>query len=111
EFTILVRESSYRGADNCHYRMHVGAFPRPIVAYPAGGKRGEHLKVQLLGDAAGPIEREVTVAGDPNADASIFIDDKAGAAPTPVPFRAFSEGNILETEPNDELKTANAAEL
>jgi hypothetical protein len=111
DYTILVRESSYRGADNCHYRMHVGNFPRPTVAYPAGGKRGEHLKVQLLGDATGPIEQEVTVPTDPNADANLFIEDKGGITPSPVPFRAFAEGNILETEPNDELKTATAAEL
>ena len=111
DYTILVRESSYRGADNCHYRLHVGNFPRPTVAYPAGGKRGERLKVQLLGDATGPIEREITVPTDPTADASLFLENKDGITPSPIPFRAFAEGNILETEPNDELKTANAAEL
>ena len=58
DYTILVRETSYRGADNCRYRLHVGNFPRPTVAYPAGGKRGEQVKVQFLGDATGPIERE-----------------------------------------------------
>jgi hypothetical protein len=111
DYTILVREASYRGADNCHYRLHIGNFPRPTVAYPAGGKRGEHVKVQLLGDATGPIEREITVPADPNADSSLFIEDKCGITPTPVPFRAFDEGNILETEPNDGLDKANAAEL
>ena len=111
DYTILVRESSYRGADNCHYRMHVGNFPRPTVAYPAGGKRGEQLKVELIGDATGPIEQKVTVPTDPHADAGLFIEDKGGITPSPVPFRAFDEGNVLETEPNDELKTANDAEL
>ena len=69
EYTILVRETSYRGADNCRYRLHVGNFPRPTVAYPAGGKRGEQLKVQFLGDATGPIERQITVPADPKASA------------------------------------------
>jgi hypothetical protein len=111
DYTILVREASYRGADNCHYRLHVGNFPRPSVAYPAGGKRGERLKVQFLGDATGPFEQEITVPTDPSTDANLFIDDKQGITPSPVPFRAFAEGNILETEPNDELKTASPAEL
>lgn len=111
DYTILVREASYRGADNCHYRLHVGNFPRPSVAYPAGGKRGERLKVQLLGDATGAFEQEITVPADPQANADLFIEDKQGITPSPVPFRAFAEGNILETEPNDELKTATAAEL
>ena len=65
EYTILVRETSYRGADNCRYRLHVGNFPRPTVAYPAGGKRGEQVKVQFLGDGAGPIERDDRRAGRP----------------------------------------------
>ncbi len=111
DYTILVREASYRGADNCHYRLHVGNFPRPGVAYPAGGKQGEHLKVQLLGDATGPIEHDVTVPVDPHADADLFYEDKGGITPSPVPFRPFPEGNILEIEPNDEFKTATAAEL
>ena len=37
EYTIFARESSYRGADNCRYRLHIGSFPRPSVVYPAGG--------------------------------------------------------------------------
>ncbi len=111
DYTILVRESSYRGADNCHYRMHIGNFPRPTVAYPAGGKRGERLKVQLIGDATGPIEREITVPTDPLADTDLFIEDQGGITPTPVPFHAFDEGNILEMEPNNELSNANVAEL
>jgi hypothetical protein len=111
DYTILVREASYRGADNCHYRLHVGNFPRPSVAYPAGGKRGERLKVQLLGDAAGPIEQEISVPADPQAYGNLFIEDKGGITPSPVLFRPFDEGNILETEPNDDFNTANAAEL
>ena len=89
EYTILVRETSYRGADNCRYRLHVGNFPRPTVAYPAGGKRGEQLKVQFLGDATGPIEREITVPADPQAIADQFVEDEQGVTPSAVPFRAF----------------------
>lgn len=110
-YTILVRETSYRGADNCRYRLHVGNFPRPSVAYPAGGKRGEQLKVQLLGDATGPIERQVTVSADPKSDTDLFVEDEKGIAPSAIPFRASTEGNILETEPNDKFENATAAEL
>jgi hypothetical protein len=111
EYTILVRETSYRGADNCRYRLHVGTFPRPTVAYPAGGKRGEKLKVQFLGDGAGPIEREIEVPVDPNAPPKLFVDDEQGVTPSAVPFRPFAEGNVLESEPNDAFENATAAEL
>jgi Bacterial pre-peptidase C-terminal domain len=111
DYTVLVRESSYRGADNCRYRLHVGNFPRPSVAYPAGGKRGEQLKVQFLGDATGPIERQIAVPADPKVPADQFVSDDQGITPSAVPFRAFAEGNVLETEPNDAFETATQAEL
>lgn len=111
DYTILVRETSYRGADNCRYRLHVGNFPRPSVAYPAGGKRGEQLKVQLLGDATGPIEKQVTVSSGPKQNSDLFFEDEQGIAPSAIPFRANAEGNILEAEPNDKFETATTAEL
>ncbi len=111
DYTILVRESSYRGADNCRYRLHVGNFPRPSVAYPAGGKRGEQLNVQFLGDASGPIERPVTVPADPKIQADQFVDDGQGVTPSAVPFRSFADGNVLEAEPNDAFETATQGEL
>ncbi|MFO0790720.1 MAG: PPC domain-containing protein [Pirellulales bacterium] len=111
DYTILVRESSYRGADNCKYRLHVGGYPRPSVAYPAGGKRGEQLKVQFLGDAAGPIEKQITLAADAKSDADQFIEDGGGITPSAVPFRAFSEGNVMEAEPNDGFENATVGEL
>ena len=42
---------------------------------------------------------------------NLFIEDDQGVTPSAVPFRAFAEGNILETEPNDAFETATAAEL
>jgi hypothetical protein len=111
DYTILVRETSYRGADNCRYRLHVGNFPRPTVAYPAGGKRGEKLKVQFLGDGAGPIEREIEVPVDSQAPPKLFVEDEQGITPSAVPFRPFADGNILETEPNDAFENATTAEL
>jgi hypothetical protein len=111
EYTILLRETSYRGADNCRYRLHVGNFPRPTVAYPAGGKRGEKLKVQFLGDGAGPIEREIDVPTDTLAPPQLEVKDEHGIAPSPVLFRPFAEGNVMEAEPNDAFESATSAEL
>jgi hypothetical protein len=111
EYTILVRETSYRGADNCRYRLHIGHFPRPTVAYPAGGKRGEKLKVQFLGDAGGPIEREIEVPTDANSLPQLDIQDEHGISPSAVPFRHFAEGNVMEAEPNDAFENATVAEL
>ena len=59
EYFIELRETSYRGDGNCYYRMHVGTFPRPTAAYPAGGKVGEALKVKFLGDVARSVRTGV----------------------------------------------------
>jgi hypothetical protein len=111
EYTMLVRDASYRGADNCRYRLHVGNFPRPLVAYPAGGKLGEQVKVRLLGDATGPIEQQVSVPADATADANVTVANEQGIAPTAITFRSSADSNVLEVEPNDGFDTATAAEL
>ena len=36
-YTIIVRDSSFRGSDLGGYRLHVGTFPRPVAVVPAGG--------------------------------------------------------------------------
>ena len=40
-YLIQLRESTYGGNDNCHYRLHLGGFPRPTAVYPLGGKAGD----------------------------------------------------------------------
>jgi hypothetical protein len=81
------------------------------VAYPAGGKRGEKLKVLFMGDAAGPIEREIEVPTDSNALPQLDVQDEHGISPSAVPFRHFAEGNVMEAEPNDGFENASGAEL
>ena len=44
DYTILVREASYRGADNCHYRLHVGNFPRPSCRLSGRRQTGRALE-------------------------------------------------------------------
>ena len=37
-YTVEIRDSAYEG--NGRYRAHLGTFPRPTAAYPAGGQPG-----------------------------------------------------------------------
>ena len=108
-FYVQMRETSYGGNDNCRYRLHVGTFPRPTAVYPAGGKGGEKVAVQLLGDAAGPIPLDVTVPAAGSV-LQLFAPDTQGIGPTAVPFRISSQGNVLEAEPNNDIATATAAD-
>ena len=47
-YILRLREATYGGNDDCHYRLHIGAFPRPTAVYPLGGKAGETLTLSLL---------------------------------------------------------------
>src|SRR6185436_10129512 len=59
KFILTVKEATNSGPGECHYVFNIGSFARPLAAFPAGGVAGEELKVKLLGDAAGPLERMV----------------------------------------------------
>ena len=60
-YVIQVRESAFGGSDRCHYRLHVGTFPRPLAVYPAGGKFGQTLEVTYIGDPSGPMKQKLTL--------------------------------------------------
>jgi hypothetical protein len=108
-YYVQMRETSYGGNDNCRYRLHVGTFPRPTAVYPAGGKSGEQVAVQFLGDAAGPIKLDVAVPAS-GTTLPLFATDAQGIGPTAVPFRISTLGNVLEAEPNNDIATATTAD-
>ncbi|MDA0969934.1 MAG: PPC domain-containing protein [Planctomycetota bacterium] len=114
-YYVQVRESSYGGDGNSRYRLHVGNFPRPTSVYPAGGKAGEKLTVSFLGDARGPLEREIEVAteglGADGDEMLLLASDDAGTCPATLPFRISSLGNVLEAEPNNEIAQATSGDV
>ena len=101
-YVVQLRETSYGGNGACVYRMHVGSFPRPRVAFPAGGKAGEETKITFLGDVAGPIEHAVKAPADATAPLALFAEQNGQIAPSPVHFRVSPFANVMEVEPNNE---------
>ena len=99
-YTILLRDSAYGGNGNCHYRMHVGQFPRPKIAFPAGAPSGKETEIQLLGDPTGPLTHAVTVQESEDFRNGLFYEDEHGVTPSPVKFRVSELSNVLEAEPN-----------
>ena len=99
-YTILLRDSSYGGNGNCHYRMHVGHFPRPVIAWPAGGRIGSETTLQLLGDPRGPIEHKISVETANDFRDGLFYQDDQGITPSPIAFRVTNLPNEFDVEPN-----------
>jgi len=105
-YIIQVRESAFGGSDRCHYRLHVGTFPRPLAVYPAGGKPGETIDVTYFGAAGGPITQRLTLPSSLQPGFAAWLQDNQGAAPSPNPFRLSPLENVLEKEPNNDAQHA-----
>src|SRR5690606_17177486 len=105
-YIIEARETSFAGNGSCRYRLHVGRFPRPTAVLPLGGKIGEKLSIQWLGDALGPKTEEITLPGaalPATTEFGIFAKDELGISPSHNPFRLTKLDNVLEVEPNNAL--------
>ncbi len=109
-YVVQVRESAFGGNGQCRYRLHVGDFPRPLGVFPAGGKFGEKIEVQWLGDPASPWKTSVTLPGSPQPMFGLVAQDPHGSAPTPNEFRLGDLNNLNEIEPNNGAGEATAGE-
>ena len=100
-YYVQVRESSYGGNGNCHYRLHVGTFPRPLAVLPAGARAGQGVEVSYIGDAGGPRKQKLMVPKEPRNDYGLYLEDDGGIAPSKNVFRISEYDNVLEIEPNN----------
>jgi hypothetical protein len=88
-----------------HYRLHVGRFPRPTVAYPLGGRPGENLSVVLLGDGAGPLPTTVPLPKDAAAKGPLDLfefwpETASGRPPSPLLLRVTPHDTVFESPSN-----------
>ncbi len=111
DYLVMVRETSYGGNPNCRYRLHVGNFPRPAVAYPAGGPAGGKMEIKLLGDPLGEITKQIDVPQTEAFRKGYFYEDESGISPSAVGFRIASVPNYLEVEPNNDFENLAAIEM
>ena len=101
-YFIRIREAAFGGDLDSRYRIHIGDFPRPTVAYPAGMPSNQETSVQLLGDAMGASETQIQL--DHRVGATIpFNVSRSDDSPCYVRLRASEVPNLLEHEPNDDI--------
>ncbi|HHM12731.1 MAG TPA: peptidase, partial [Planctomycetaceae bacterium] len=108
KYIIEVRESAFGGNGNCHYRLHVGRFPRPIAVFPPGGRPGETLELECLDATGRTWKQSVTLPTDPASDEFLFFaQDAHGIAPSPNHLRLVDLPSTNEAEPNDAYNKPN----
>lgn len=103
DYVIDIHESNYNGGERSYYLLHVGEFPLPSIAYPAGGQLGTTVHLQFLGDAIAEHRQSVVLPSSDEAIRNFQLIAKNGdhVAPSPTPFRLSKFANVLESEPND----------
>jgi hypothetical protein len=104
DYYVMVRESSYQGSENSHYRLHIGSFRRPDVVFPGGGRLGSKLKVSFI-DGKDSFSEEVTLPTTENPEFQLFAHSQ-DPAPSGNPFRLSPFENTFEVEPNDTREQA-----
>ena len=100
-YWIEVRDSSYGGNGNSHYRLHVGNFPRPGGVFPAGGKAGTEVEVSFLGDQGELPNKKINLPSQADPSFAIFADSEGHISPSPNRFRVSEFADVLEIEPNE----------
>ena len=109
KYIVQIRESSYGGNGACHYRCHIGSYPRPLAIVPAGGKPGTKVQVKFLGDVAGEFTRDIDLPATGGPDFEVFPEDDKGIAPSGMQFRLTNLDNSIEVEPNETIQAATKA--
>ncbi|MCB9782375.1 MAG: pre-peptidase C-terminal domain-containing protein [Candidatus Omnitrophica bacterium] len=102
EYSLIISEAAYGGSGSSYYRLHVGEFPRPVMATPLGGQTEATSEITWIGDPKAPIQ-VVTFPSTPGAEKeTIYPKTDQGIAPTPLFFRSIPYSGVLEVEPNND---------
>ncbi|MDQ3623623.1 MAG: pre-peptidase C-terminal domain-containing protein, partial [Verrucomicrobiota bacterium] len=109
KYLVIIKDSTNAGTGACHYLLNIGSFPRPVAVFPPGGRVAGELKVKLIGDALGVLERTVQLPAEPHERFPLFVEDTQ-TAPQPHYLRVSRFANVLEAEPNNEVASATATD-
>jgi len=111
QYTIQLREVTSGGSDKCHYRLHIGAFPRPTSVFPLGGKTGETVVFTFYSQATGEFSQKIKLPAQPDERFGVFAELDGLSAPTPNWIRVSEFPNVLATPDNHDREHATVTEL
>lgn len=100
-YRIEVRDSSYGGSGNSHYRLHIGNFPRPKILYPAGAQANTEAEIKFIGDVGNLAPLKTRLPAETNPNFPVFAMNEGQISPSPNFLRVSSLPNVMEVEPND----------
>ncbi len=109
-YVVRLREATYAGSDQCQYRLHIGAFPRPTAVFPLGGKAGGTLSLSFFSEATGEFEQNVKLPDYSSERFPVFAELDGLPAPTPNWIRVSEFDNVRASATNHDREHATVAE-
>jgi len=96
-YELSVHETNYGGGEKSFYALHVGDFPAPSVAYPAGGQLGTQCPVRFVNSVTTET-RSVLLPTDIETVRrfQLFNGESDRGSPTAIPFRISDFPNAFE---------------
>ncbi len=82
-YYVLVREASYGGSDTCRYRLHLGTFPRPLVATPLAAKPGDPTPIAWVGEPKPTPPTTIALPAGASGLQPLYAVDGGAVAPSP----------------------------
>ncbi|HKB36276.1 MAG TPA: PPC domain-containing protein [Gemmataceae bacterium] len=113
DYIVEVRDVTYRGGPDFHYRLRIGDFPCATTPYPLAVKRGTKTKVAFAGPAVeGVAAVEVNAPKDPDAT-TLWLAPKgaSGLHGWPVALSLSDLNEVTEEEPNNEPAKATRVQM
>jgi len=109
EFLVEVRDTTYRGGNDYHYRLRIGDFPGATTAFPVAVERGKSTKVAFAGPGTIDIPPVTVMAAKDGGVEAVYVAPKrpGGTSGWAVPVLVSDDPELTEQEPNNEPSKAN----
>ena len=106
---VAIRDVSYRGGADFHYRLRIGDFPCATTPLPLAAKRGSKTQVRFAGPSVeGVAPVEVQVPADLTVQAiQVAPKGASGLSGWPVMLHVSDLDEQVEKEPNNDPRQAN----
>jgi hypothetical protein len=107
DYTITVRDVTYRGSQQSTYRLSIGRLPAVTRVLPLGVPRGQTTTVQLAGvNLGGMVTMDVTVPADYAGSTLTVVPKTPAGEATPMHLAVTSLPEAVEAEPNNDRERA-----
>jgi hypothetical protein len=110
-YIFELREATYGGDGNCHYRLHLGNFPRPTSVYPLGGKAGEFVGLHFYSEATDEFDQALRLPATAREKFGVFAELDQLIAPTPNWIRVSPFPNVRINGQTPDREHAMAVDL